>query len=83
MGVDLHAETVSRVISALRAEREKRGLSQETLARLAGLSRTGIRHVESGNFKPTLYTLLKIADAQNLNLPRLLAQAQKSVRETG
>ena len=81
MGVDLHAETVGRVISRLREEREKRGLSQETLARLAGLSRTGIRHVESGNFKPTLYTLLKIADAQNLNLPRLLAQAQKSVRE--
>jgi hypothetical protein len=44
---------------------------------------TGIRHVESGRFKPTLYTLLKIADAQNLNLPRLLTQAQKSVRETG
>ena len=78
MGVDLHAETVSRVISRLREEREKRGLSQETLARMAGLSRTGIRHVESGHFKPTLYTLLKIADAQNLNLPRLLAQAQKS-----
>ena len=51
------------------------------MASLAGLSRTGIRHVESGQFKPTLYTLLKIADAQNLNLPRLLAQAQKSVRE--
>ncbi len=81
MGVDLHAETVNRVISILREERLKRGWSQEKLAQSAGLSRTGVRHVESANFRPTLYTLLKIAEAQNLNLSRLIARAQKSVSQ--
>jgi len=76
VGVDLHAETVSRVILILREERLKRGWSQEKLAQSAGLSRTGVRHVESANFNPTLYTLLKIAEAQSLNLPELIVRAQ-------
>ena len=43
---------------------------------MAGMSRTGVRHVESGKFQPTLITLLKIAEALNANLPRLIAGAK-------
>jgi transcriptional regulator with XRE-family HTH domain len=80
VGADRHAETVNRVIAVLRDERKKGGLSQETLAKLAGLSRTGVRHVESANFRPTLHTLLKIAAALDVNLPRVISAAQKAVR---
>jgi transcriptional regulator with XRE-family HTH domain len=80
--VDLHAQTEERVISLLREERQKQGMSQKTLALAAGMSRTGIRHVESAKFHPTLYTLLKIATALEIELPRLLRIAQRQARET-
>jgi len=75
---DPHATTVIRVIALLHEKRVAQGISQEKLAKLAGLSRTGIRHIESGQFKPTLYSLLKIAQALGLDLPYLIRQAQKS-----
>ena len=77
LSVDLHAQTVTRVIALLREERQKQGISQETLAKMAEMSRTGIRHVESGQFNPTLYTLLKIATALKVSLPRLIGRAEK------
>ncbi|XHR28473.1 MAG: helix-turn-helix transcriptional regulator [Chthoniobacteraceae bacterium] len=77
MASDPHATTVICVITLLRENRVALGLSQEKLAKLAGLSRTGIRHIESGQFKPTLYSLLKIAEALGLDLSRLIRQAQK------
>jgi transcriptional regulator with XRE-family HTH domain len=73
---DLHASTVIQVIAFLKKERCAQGLSQEILARKAGLSRTGIRHIESAQFKPTLYSLLKIAEALRLNLPRVIRKIQ-------
>ena len=76
MAADPHAETVNRVIQALRDERKKKGLSQERLATMAGLSRTGVRHVESGQFRPTLYTMLKLAEALDLDFPGLLRKVR-------
>jgi transcriptional regulator with XRE-family HTH domain len=78
VSLDAHAETVNRVISALREERRRQGISEETLARLAGISRGGVRHVEEGQFRPTLHTLLKIAETLNLNFLDVLAKAQPS-----
>jgi transcriptional regulator with XRE-family HTH domain len=75
---DPHAAIVFHVITLLREKRVAQGLSQEKLAQLAGLSRTGIRHIESGQFKPTLYSLLKISTALGLDLPRLIQKAQKA-----
>ncbi|GEM_PF-1523513 len=77
MASDLHATTVTRLISLLVNERRAQGLSQETLAERAGLSRTGIRHIESGLFKPTLYSLLKVSEALGVDLPRLIRKAQR------
>lgn len=72
---DLHEIAVRRVTLALKGERLAQGLSQETLAEKAGLSRTGVRHVEGGNFKPTLYTLLKLADALGVDICTLIREA--------
>jgi DNA-binding XRE family transcriptional regulator len=74
---DPHATTVLKIIALLREERNSQGLSQETLAKMSGLSRTGIRHIESGKFKPTLYSLLKVSEALGLDLFRLIQKAQK------
>ena len=74
---DPHATTILRIIALLREERRAQGLSQETLAKMSGLSRTGIRHIESGKFKPTLYSLLKVSEALGLDLVRLIQKAQR------
>ncbi len=77
MPADPYTETVNRVIRALRDERRKQGISQEKLAAKAGLSRTGVRHVESEQYRPTLNSLLRIAGALGMNLPGLVADAEK------
>jgi transcriptional regulator with XRE-family HTH domain len=46
----------------LRAARERRGLSQETLARLADIHRTHIGAMESGRREPHLTMLLILTD---------------------
>jgi transcriptional regulator with XRE-family HTH domain len=78
---DPHAETVSRIVLVLREERHRQRISEETLAQLAGMSRGGIRHVESGQFRPTLYTLLKMAEALGLDFLSLLKKAQTGIPE--
>ena len=80
MPFDPHATVVLRVIARLQQERLAQGISQEKLANMAGLSRTGIRHIESGLFKPTLYSLLKIAEALRLDLPGLLREAMDAIQ---
>ncbi len=75
---DVHNETVVRLIDLLIAERKRRDISQQVLADMAGLSRTGIRHMESGNINPTLYTFLKVAAALEINLAELLLKSQKA-----
>jgi transcriptional regulator with XRE-family HTH domain len=44
---DTHRQVVVRVCEALKAERIKQDISQQKLSEMAGISRTGIRHLES------------------------------------
>jgi transcriptional regulator with XRE-family HTH domain len=74
---DSHASTAQRIITALHAERKRRGWSQETLAVAAGLSDSCIRHLENQRATPTLVTLLKLASALDLDLAELLRAAMK------
>ena len=61
--------TVSRNV---RAERQKKGISQEALADLCGLHRTYIGAVERAERNITLQTLAKLADALGISPQRLL-----------
>ena len=63
---------VEAVILRLVDARLKKGISQNRLAELAGLSRSGLRHLEDGETNPTLYSLLKIAGALNVKIGRLI-----------
>ena len=47
----------------IREVRERRGLSQESLADLAGLSRSFLGEIERGEATPSIETLQKLADA--------------------
>jgi len=69
---DKELETVGKICQQLRSLRVDQGISQQRLAEIAGISRTGLRHVESGQISPTLYTLLKIAKSLNCSLSQLL-----------
>lgn len=60
---------------AVRAERLRRGLSQEELAERAGLDRTYVSGLERGTRNPSLTTQHKVADALGVPLADLLASA--------
>lgn len=74
-------EVCHHVARALRAEREKRGLSMTAVAERAGLSRTMIRFVESEVRNPTLETLLRIAYALELDLGPVIDQANAAAKK--
>jgi transcriptional regulator with XRE-family HTH domain len=65
---------VKTICDTLKKEREKRGISQQKLSELAGISRTGLRHIESLETSPTLYSVLKLAEALNISPQRLFAE---------
>lgn len=57
----------------VRQLRERRGLSQAQLAKLAGVPRATWTHLESGEANPTLQVLIKAATALQVRLEELLA----------
>ncbi len=52
-------------------ERTKRGWTQEFLAEKADLSRAYLGNVERGESSPTLETIVKLAAAFNIELPKM------------
>lgn len=71
----------SQVARLLKEEREKRGLSLNSLAQDAGLSRQTISYVEQEVQNPTLDTLLRITSVLGVKLEDLLAQARLRLPE--
>jgi len=70
-------ETISSaVVRLLQKERETRGLSMNAVAIRAGLSHTMISRVERELRKPTLDTLLRIAEAIDIDLWPLIKKAE-------
>ena len=63
------------IVRALRAERERQHLSMERLAEKAGLSQGMISLVERDLRNPTIETLLRISEALDLNLGRIVLRA--------
>jgi DNA-binding XRE family transcriptional regulator len=51
---------LSKLGAALRAERERQGLSQTDLSRASGLHRTSISAIERGRQEPRFETLMKL-----------------------
>ena len=71
----------SRVAHILRKEREKRGISMNLAAERAGLSQQMVSYVEREMRNPTLETLLRMAAAIQVDLSKVLKQAQNAGKE--
>ena len=70
---------VANVVRFLREEREKRNLSMNVVAQRSGLSHSIISLIERDMRNPTLDTLLRIADAIEIDLGDILTRARKEV----
>ena len=64
----------------LKAQRTARGLSQQQIARAAGVPRATWTHLESGAANPTLTVLVKVAAALQVRLDELLAAPSPAAR---
>ena len=62
---------------AIRAERERQGLSQEALGDAAGLDRTYVSGLERATRNPTLASMEKLASALGVPLSKLVAEAER------
>lgn len=57
----------------VRDARKEKGLSQESLAEIVGLSTSHICHIECGTTKPSLDAVVRIANALHVTVDRLLS----------
>lgn len=55
----------------IREIREKKGLSQNKLSKLSGVSSSHIGYLENGEREPTISVLYKIAKALNVDIKEL------------
>ena len=72
-----HSGDLARNLKLLR---ESRGMTQQQMARLAGLPRATWSHLESGDANPTLAVLHKAAMALSVSLEELLSTPRASGR---
>ena len=69
---------LSAVARILREERLRQGLSLSAVAAAAGISYQMVGFVEKEKRNPTLDTLLRIADALEVDFVKLMANAYKT-----
>jgi len=67
-----HGDRLEEFGSRIRAFRKSRGLTQEQLAREAGVDRKTINRIENSRYSPTLANVYSIADALNVETRELL-----------
>ena len=77
----LREAIASNVIRLLREEREKRRLSMNVVAQRSGLSHSIVSLIERDLRNPTLDTLLRIAEAIEVDLGKVITQAAKIASE--
>jgi len=63
---------VERVAMRLKEWRERRGMTQEQLAKKAGISRGFLARLETARHDPKLSTLEKLARALKVDIAKLL-----------
>jgi transcriptional regulator with XRE-family HTH domain len=66
----------------LREDRERQSLSKYAVAQRSGVSESMVGLVERGLRNPSLELILRLADGTGADLPKLIAQAKKTVCST-
>ena len=80
--ISLREAIAANVVRLLREEREKRGLSMNVVAQRSGLSHSIVSLIERDLRNPTLDTLLRMAEAIEIELGDILNQASKEASKT-
>ena len=75
-------EIIARLVELIQAERLRRKLSLNEVATRSGLSHTMVMRVEKRERLPTIDTLLRIADALEIDLSAVLGQAMRTVKRS-
>ena len=70
---------VDRLTDILASERKRLGLSFNEIASRSGLDHTMVMRVEKKERMPTILTLLRIAEAMEVDLWKILRDASKTV----
>jgi transcriptional regulator with XRE-family HTH domain len=78
----IREQVCAEIVRLLTEERKRLGISGNSLAEKSGLSQSLISTLETNPWNPTLDTLLRIADALNIDLGRIISSAQANVFKT-
>lgn len=76
MKKDRSSRIVKNTVKLLEELRQTKDLSQEDLARLSGVTRPAVSHIESGRRKPSLQMSLKLAEGLETRLSDILRNAE-------
>lgn len=76
---DREQKQVMAICRYLLRVRQESNISQQRLSELAGMSRTGLRHIESLQTSPTLYSLLKVSKALGLRFDKILRDTEDGI----
>jgi transcriptional regulator with XRE-family HTH domain len=74
------ADLAANLADNLRALREVRGLSQQQMAKIAGVPRPTWAHLESGAGNPTVAILVRVADALQVRVEELIGPPRSAAR---
>lgn len=66
---------------AVRVARDRKGMTQDGLAKAVGLTRTSITNIEAGRQRPLLYKAYDLARALSVELDALMAQCAEAARK--
>lgn len=74
-------KTTEFVVAALIRIRKEKGLSQVELSAKAGLSRSGLGHIEAGRVTPAFCNVVRLCLAMDLNLEEILLEFKSATAE--
>jgi transcriptional regulator with XRE-family HTH domain len=74
------AELAGRLAANVTQLREARGLTQQQIAKLAGVPRATWAHLESGTANPTLSVLHRAANALQITIEELISTPRSAVK---
>lgn len=66
---------------AVRLARDRKGMTQEDLAKAVDLTRTSITNIEAGRQRPLLYQAYALAQALSVPLDTIMAQCTEAARK--
>lgn len=77
-----YAALCEKIVAQLHVERERQGLSKYALEQKSGVSQQMIGYMERGLRCPSLETALRISDALELDMGKLISKARKAASKS-